>query len=260
MEEVALICEDSLEGILTGIYDAYLLKKERQIPSHEMLHILIEEPVIRNFYTEYITCVMDEEKAKKVIGTINRVCGEELYQYICQAAATHDIDKGDAIYHTVVLGIQYRDKRVYERLSDRYVHKMFELSRLAGNEAHHFKEFLRFQELENGILYAKINAKCEIVPFIADHFADRLPNENFVIYDGRHHMFAMHEKYKQWFLVRNKELQEENLVFSEEERDYQALFKHFCNKIAIDSRENRALQQNMLPLRFRKDMVEFHTA
>lgn len=258
MEELALVCEDSLEGVLTGIYEAYLMKKERQIPTHDTIHILIGEPVIRNFYTEYHTCLMEQEKACKVAATICRVCGETLYEYICHAAATHDADKGDAIYHTVVLGIQFRDKRVYERLTDRYVRKLFELSRMAGNETHRFIEFLRFQELENGILYAAINSQCEVVPFLAAHFADRLPNENFVIYDRRHHMFAMHERYKPWFLVRNQNLLEESLHFSEEEREYQQLFKHFCEKIAIASRKNKDLQTNMLPLRFRPDMVEFH--
>lgn len=43
---------------------------------------------------------------------------------------------------------------------------------------------------------------------------------------------------------------------SEEERKIQELFKHFCHKIAIKERENPALQQQMLPLRFRSNMVE----
>lgn len=257
MEEIALICEDSLEGVLTGVYDAYLLKKKRQLQTHDEIHIIIGEPIIRNFYTEYVACCMEPDKAQKVAKTIVQVCGEELFQYICQALSTHDADKGDAVYHTIVLGIHYKDKRVFERLSDKYVRKLFELSRFAWNEIHHLKGFLHFQELQNQILYARINPKCEVVPFLADHFADRLPNENFIIYDGRHHMFAIHEKYKPWFIVRGQDLQEEKLCFSEVESDYQRLFRHFCQKISIASRENPTLQRNMLPLRFRADMVEF---
>lgn len=259
MEELALICEDSLEGIFTGIYDAYILKKERHIPEHDAIHLLIEEPACRNFYTEYLRCPTDDTKAEKVVRTIRKVCGEDTYQYICQAASTHDVEKADAIYHTVVIGIQFKDEKVCDRLTNRYVRKLFELSRYAGNEFSRLREFLRFQELSSGILFAQINPKCEIVPFLAEHFADRLPNENFVIYDRRHHMFAMHEKYKLWFLVRNQELQEESIVFSEEEEDYQVLFTHFCQKVAITSRKNPTLQRNMLPIRFRADMVEFNT-
>ena len=34
MEEIYLICEDSLEGIFSGVYEAYLLKK-----FHDQIHI-----------------------------------------------------------------------------------------------------------------------------------------------------------------------------------------------------------------------------
>ena len=37
-EEKYLICEDSIEGIFTGIYDAYALKE-----GHEQLHIQIRQ-------------------------------------------------------------------------------------------------------------------------------------------------------------------------------------------------------------------------
>ena len=46
------------------------------------------------------------------------------------------------------------------------------------------------------------------------------------------------------------------LTFSGEELMIQELFCHFVNKIAIKERENLALQQQMLPLRFRSNMIE----
>ena len=36
MEEFYLICEDSLEGVFTGIYNAYLMKKP-----HSRIHICV---------------------------------------------------------------------------------------------------------------------------------------------------------------------------------------------------------------------------
>ena len=45
--------------------------------------------------------------------------------------------------------------------------------------------------------------------------------------------------------------------FSEEEMDYEALWKGFVQSISVAERENRALQNQNLPLRFRTNLVEF---
>ena len=118
---------------------------------------------------------------------------------------------------------------------------------------------MRFEELENGILYAKIGTKNHILPFLVPHFADRLPAENFVIYDEVRGEFALHPSLKQWYLVTNHEFDEKELVFSEEEKIYRELFTEFCNTIAIEERINLKLQTQMCALWYRPYMVEFCT-
>ena len=50
---------------------------------------------------------------------------------------------------------------------------------------------------------------------------------------------------------------EDTFSIAQAEAEYQELFKHFCKSLAVESRKNPKLQMNMLPLRFRKYMVEF---
>ena len=45
--------------------------------------------------------------------------------------------------------------------------------------------------------------------------------------------------------------------YSSMELEYQKLWKGFFESIAIDARKNPALQNQNLPKRFRKDIVEF---
>ena len=54
-------------------------------------------------------------------------------------------------------------------------------------------EFLRFSELENGVLFATIHPKDNVLPYLAEHFTDRLPSENFMIYDATHQSVAVHK-------------------------------------------------------------------
>lgn len=257
MEEYVFICEDSMEGIFTGVYEAYQFKKEEGIESHDLLHLAVAEPQTYRFFTHYEKIETDSEKAAKVCRTLKKELGDNTYYDLCLALTCADGEKADAVYHTIVTGLKYHDKNVLARLHDSAVNKTFACRRTAGNELHYWIEFLRFEELENGILYAKIGTKNHILPFLVPHFADRLPAENFVIYDEVRGEFALHPRFKQWYLVTNHEFDEKELVFSEEEQIYRELFTEFCNTIAIEERIDLKLQTQMCALRYRPYMVEF---
>lgn len=254
MEEYYLICEDSLEGIFTGIYDAYLLKRP-----HEQIHICVGEEENYRLFAVYERRAPDEEKAVKVARTIGREFGEETYLWICRALASPETDKGEAVYKTIVAGLQMRGRKdIMGNLADAHVHRVFELARFTANEAHYHVEFLRFRELESGILYAEIGPKNNIITFIMPHFADRLPLENFVVYDEKRNIYAVHPSGRDWYLVWGREGGEmAEHIFSREEKKYSELFTHFFHTIAIKERRNGELQRNMLPLRYRKYMTEF---
>lgn len=254
MEEYYLICEDSLEGIFTGIYDAYLLKKP-----HERIHICIEEERNLRLFAVYEKHDPDEQKTVKVARTITRDFGNEAYLSICRALASTEADKGEAVYKTIVTGLGMKNKKeVMGNLADPYVHRVFELARFTANEAHYHVEFLRFRELENGILYARIGPKNNIITFIMPHFADRLPLENFVIHDEIRNIYALHPARGDWYLVYGEEREAGGSpCFSEGEKRYSELFTHFFHTIAIKERRNDRLQTNMLPLRYRRYMTEF---
>lgn len=254
MEEYYLICEDSLEGIFTGIYNAYLKKKP-----HEQIHLCVGEEENYRLFAVYETCEPDEKKAASVAGTILRRLGKEAYMSICRALASRSPDKAEAVYKTVAAGLSMKNQRqVMGDLRNPSVHRVFELARYTANEAHYHVEFLRFRELDNGILYAPIGPENNVITFIVPHFADRLPLENFVIHDTIRGIFALHPARKDWYLVSGEgEMNQAERHFSEGEKKYSELFTSFFHTIAIKERKNYGLQRNMLPLRYREYMTEF---
>ncbi len=259
MEEYVLICEDSIDGILTGIYEAYLFKKAQGIDRHDRIHLHAGEPQTYRLFTQYERVETQSQKAYKVTETLRRELGQEAYYFLCLAMTSWNEDKADAVYHTVVSGLANHDKNVFARLAEEAVHKAFSYARGANNELLHLKGFLRFQELEKGILYAKIAPKNAILEFLVPHFADRLPAQDFVIFDENRKLFALHARYKAWYMytLSDEQFDDAELVYSEEEQEYQALFRHFVDKIAITERYNPTLQRNNLPLHFRPYMAEF---
>lgn len=245
-------CEDSLESIFTAIYLSYEENREAK----DTFLSLNEDPLL---IAEDVPVKPDQEKTLKVMHTLKRRFGEEDYLTVCMALATPDEDKAQAVYRTVVRGLDERYARghLFDNLTDDNIMKAFSLARYADREIGHLKQFVRFQELENGVLFSRIGPKCNAITFIMPHFADRLPIENFVIYDEKRGIFGVHPAGKQWYLLSGEEVEEPRLNLSKEEKQYQELFRHFCKTIAIKERRNLKLQRNMAPLRFREYMVEF---
>lgn len=247
-------CEDSLEGIFSAIYQAY---EERQKP--EDTYISVTEDMF--LFAEYKKTVTDPGKAVKVMRTLRRKFGEEDYYSICLALATVDEEKAQAVYRTVARGLEKEAARghLLDGQADDQVRKVFELARNAGREYHHLIEFLRFEELQNGILYATIKPKNNLLVFLMPHFADRFPGENFIICDKGRSVLSVHPAGEEWYLLKGEEMLSRinGIGLADGEKEYQELFRHFCNKIAIRERKNLRLQRNLLPLHFREYMVEF---
>lgn len=247
-------CEDTLEGVFTAIYNAY----EEQRDHRDTRISLNGEAYL---FAEYIRVESQEEKAAKVIRTLKRRFGTEDYEKICFALSSGEEDKAQAVYQTIVKGLE-RDAgpgHLFDNLADDDCRRAYYLSRSASRENRHLYGFLRFEEIQGKILYARIGPKNRLMPFLMSHFAERFPMENFVIHDERRSIFGVHPAGGAWFLVQDGGLaaKEHALRMSGAEAEIQELFAHFCRSIAIRERENLSLQQNMLPLRFREYMCEF---
>ena len=277
------ICEDSPNGIFSGIYDAWDFKvnqnkkypagstatdtSSRMYPhacSHEDIHLVCHEPDNYQLFYEYIHVETSTEKSDKVARTIQCRLGSEFYDAILNAilsivpAKKNDLDKADAIYHTLVLGLNTAaGARAIHDLSNPYVHRLFTLSRATANEAHHLLGFLRFSELENGVLFSTIHPKNNALPILAAHFTDRLPQENFMIYDENRQLAAVHAAGKNFMLVDASGIDQDLLKrTSEKESAYRKLWLAFFDQIAIQARINPKLQAQNIPKRFWSDTPE----
>lgn len=266
------LCEDTLDGIFTAIYDAW-----DSHYGHKNIYILAKEPENYELFCEYIKVKTDLSKSKKVSDTIKRRCGHDTWFTICQAvmadenykkrssgrkqgADAFSITKADALYRTLLyaFSMEHPD-RILECLSNPYVLYLFELSRNVGNEACHLLEFLRFKELQNKVLFALIHAKNDVLPILGDHFSDRLPEENFMIYEANRKLALIHRANIPDFIISDASSLNQDMIhnYSEDELKFQNLWCTFFESITIEARRNPALQNQNMPKRFQKDTVEF---
>ncbi len=247
-------CEDSLEGIFTAIYNIY--RDRRNFPD---TCISIREDLL--LFAQYVPVETSSEAAVKVMRTCREKFGEKDFYGLCMALASYDTDKAQAVYKTIAYGLMVKPKKghLFDHLSDDNVLKAFKLSNTVCREVHHLYGFVRFRELENGILFSDISPKNHVLVSLMEHFSDRMPSENFAIFDAGRKLYGIHPARGQWFLAKGEELESQiqNVPVTYEEERYAELFRHFCKRIAIKERRNPELQRNMLPLYFREYMTEF---
>lgn len=257
------ICENSIDGILTGVYDAYADRHPRN-----EIHLNAREPENLSLFTQYLPVKTDREKAAKVARTLRTRFGQDFYETIYQAAMSGDVkgkstmDKADAIYGTISLALACGDgTKTLLSLGEPCVYRVFELCRATGKEAMHLLGFVRFQELENGILFSSIHPKHHVLPILGEHFSDRLPEENFMIYDENRRTAVLHPAHQSFFLADTDSLDlSQTERFSAGEVHFQSLWITFFRNITIDARKNAGLQSQMIPKRFQRDVLEFQAS
>lgn len=127
----------------------------------------------------------------------------------------------------------------------------WQLERAVNGEAHHFVEFLRFEE-RDGMLGAVIHAQNMVLPLLRPHFCSRLPDEDFLIYDAAHGVAMLRRGDSVQYLA----MEDYDRTASPEELQWQELWKRFFKALTIEQRRNERCQQTHCPRRFWRDMCE----
>lgn len=255
MKKDILVCEAKPEGIFSAIYYAY----EKKLNPNTTF-VQLEEIDNYELFAEYIRIETDYEKAMKVDRTLAKRFGQISYSYIWYAMYSRDSERGNAVYRTVARGLANAYKgELVNFLQDPYVLAVSKMRQNVWCEAHSYMGFVRFRELKNNILYSEIDPKNHVLPIIAEHFADRFPKENFMIKDKGRNLYIVHEAGKDVMFHQQEgcQIHVTEEMYSEEEREIQDLFRIFHTTIAIKERRNLELQRQLLPLRFRENMIDF---
>lgn len=246
------VCEDDFVSIMTAVYDAWDFSRGKR---HELVHIEFPGTTNYKLFADYVEVIPDEEKCTKVVRSVRSKISEEVFGEIFKATLSDKADKANAIYHFLVRAFA-SGRKVLSEFANPAVMRLFELTRYVGNEQHRLLGFIRFEELYNGVLFSKIAPVNNVLALIAPHFCDRLPNENWIIYDERRKLAAVYRAGFGWCMT-SDELMLGKLSGSYAEGLYRDLWRTFFDTIAIEERKNYKLQRQLMPLRYRENIVEF---
>lgn len=247
-------CKDRFEDIMTCVYVAW---EQALSVGHDQVRLLREPIYQASLFDEYVHVDADVDKNEKVVRSIRNSISFEAYLWVYYATLSTDEDALMAIYNFLRLGFHY-GADVCKMLQNPYVMKMLELKRRIGNEAHHFREFARFTSLDNQVYVCHLKPKNNVISIVANHFADRMPSEHWMIVDDTRKMAVVHPKDEENY-IRYLTDEEFLLLKQTEQREdsYTDMWRGFFHAISIKERENYERQRNMIPIWKRKHAVEF---
>lgn len=239
-----VLYDGSFEGFLTLVYDVYY---EALKPTS----IVKEEPKVLLFEPLH-TIFTDEHKAKKVLFALQKKFTKEHYQRIFHIFLCDSISFEMDLLAFVVLG--FKDQKALSNITLPAVFKLQSLECELFRLTHKMYGFTRFEELEDGTLYAKIETKFNVLPFLGEHFYKRLGNHAFIIHDVKRSLAFIKDETTRHI----KEVASfETPLLSQNEADVRELWKTFFTHVAIENRRNEKLQKSLVPLVYRTYMSEF---
>ena len=247
-EQIVLRCEDSLEGIFTALFDAFVCKNKMKAPYTDSISIAAGEGEMTLFARE-IEVQTDAQKVQKTVYSIQSRLGYPVYDTLLHALCHFEGDRGTAVLGYLVRAFA-QGRGISDQLADPFALRVMELSRKVDNELDKLLGFVRFQDL-GSILVAQLAPKCNMVPLMMDHFSDRFPDENFILYDENRNLAAVHEAGHSCVLVSGEQLQ-----IPQGHMDYFAvLWKQYFATMEIRERHNEQCQNHLLPKWYRKYMT-----
>lgn len=243
---VVFIYDNTFEGLLTSIYDAYYSNRK---PSK----IYSEKSYEYNLIDEVVTIDTDIEKFRKVYQAIENKISKDILKNIYYVYLSELKESSNLIYDYVRLGFKLGSEVNFHK-NNNIVLIIDKISKRVSLEKHRFTGFVRFKNINN-ILFSTIEPDFNILYLLGEHFKNRLTNEYFIIEDSKRNIALIYDKSSYYLTVLSKKQKDMLYNFKEEEK-YEDLWKEYFKATNIKERNNTKLQKRQMPKRYWNNLTE----
>jgi probable DNA metabolism protein len=236
--------DGSFDGLLCCVFESY---DKKEIPMDILL-----PGTCHTLLFEVKAIITDEEKANRVLLSIPKKMGALAFDFVRHAFLTCFPQKELYILLFLRLGYQHGPS-IMNMLTHEVVNTLTKVVKHLHNESHLLKGFLRFS-IVNNVLVGEIEPKNYVLPLLNQHFCERYPEEQFLIYDKAHHMALLYQPYQSTIMPMDSlELPQAD----ETEEMFRELWRIFYDTIEIQGRHNPKCRMSQMPKRYWKYMTEF---
>ncbi|ACZ12179.1 TIGR03915 family putative DNA repair protein [Sulfurospirillum deleyianum] len=241
-----LLYDGSFEGFLTLVYEVYYEK----LP----LTRIVKQPLDSLCFERCHEIFSDEQKAQKVLHAIKKHFSKERQRTIFNIFLCDTKEHEMALFEYIRIG--FKNPKELANITNAHLFYIQNLEKELLSLVHKMYGFTRFEELEDGTLYAKVASKFNILPFLGEHFSKRLGKIPFIIHDTTRSLAFLRDESSHEI---HSIVSFDTPLYSKEEVEVKQQWQRFFQATTIQSRHNPKLQRNLVPLLYRTYMSEFQT-
>jgi len=254
-KQIAYTYDGSFYGMLCCVFESF---SKKEIPLE-----IVQNGISMFSMRQIETCAIKAERILKSIPI--KICSVALdyvkFIYLAdieqkEISLIHFLIEGYKLGRNFISDIKmnFQPSRKFIAGTSKNVHidKIVKGVDLLVLEAHRFVMFVRFSDYSSALV-ATIEPVAKVLPLMANHFVERYPNENFLIYDKTNKLALVYNN-KQTSIepIEKLELPEASI----EEKDNRKLWKLFYDTIAIKERKNEKCRNNFMPKKYWKHLTE----
>ena len=243
--------DKSFEGLLCAVFDAYARRSfpDALIPCGDIPPLCAAAEHKVGF---------SAEKAGRVASGLAKMLSPKALRGLMLAWLSEEQGADMAIFRYIRKAFDARRSPEHD-LADPAVLALVRLAKKTQEEAHRLEGFVRFQKNAEGVYFAALSPRHDVLRLLLAHFAERFANERWALYDLKRQYGFYHEKgsIREVFLeeeaaqelVRNRGRLDESLL-AEDEVLLREMWKGYFRATAIPERRNPRLQRRCMPSRY----------
>jgi len=248
-EQVICSYDGSFEGFLTTIFTIYEQKLE-------VVDICPDRQPSTDMFSTFFPVVSNRGHAQRVLKGLQKHADKRIVKDIYRC------------FLSELQGVEYRlfllIQRIFKENSSHFydygddnIMELHKILKMMRREVHRMHAFTRFQELKDGSFAAVIEPDFNVLPLIGDHFEDRYPAMEWLIFDVKRQYGLYYKDYKTQYVGFQEKLLEIKVTsLSEEEVEYQDMWKQYFKSVNISERNNTKLHLRHVPKRYWKNLIE----
>jgi len=238
---MTFLTDPSFEGFLSAVFEAFRLKLPVQ-------RIVAEDIYVPQMFEDTHIIATNPENSARVWKGIQKNAGKNI-AFMVQAAYLSELPEMETSLWEYVKGIFTNPENAQNTLEP-HTHAVFKTANKVRAESHNIKGFVRFQKAENDLMVAVIEPTYNVVNLLAEHFANRFPNMQWMIVDAKREI-GIHYDCREVYEISGSlaEIPQINDEFT-------ALWRGYYKSANIKERKNPKLQKRCLPVKYWKHLTE----
>ena len=242
--------DGSFEGYLTALFVLFneygYLKKPLDV-------VISAQDVQHELFAETVCVETQFDRADRVLQRLEPQLGKAGIQQLLMVYLSELSDWETCLLAVIRYALQHPQQNVLSNYAHPQIMRLAEIVKSVSRERHRMLAFVRFELMQNGIYFARVEPDFNVLPLIGKHFQRRYQDQQWAIYDLRRD-YGIYYNGQALQIIGDVDFSASN--YAETETLYQALWQGYFHHVNIPERRNLKLHLQYLPRRYWQYLTE----